>query len=172
MTKMPELIKADLGAYAGSIYKFTLFDNGEKYMEDKNGNNVLKFLHFNNDEALKKMSNKQRRLNRSRTIAVLAVSPREIAKTAQSFAALGKDEDLYLQVTLGIAVASLEDNYSRETGRTQSVRSMDDVNLKVVGLTMNETHTFIHFHEYEGVSLSLRANRQTGFTTAVGKMKK
>jgi hypothetical protein len=44
------------------------------------------------------------------------------------------------------------------------------VELELLGITVNKDHIFLHFAEYEGVKLSVRVNRNTGFSTVVGKM--
>lgn len=163
----PELIKADFGPYASRIYKFDLFSEGEYYMA---GNDKLKFLHFNNDDKLSKMSNRQARLNRSRTVAVLALAPQTISRYAADYAALKADQQLLIPIAVGVAVASLDDNYNRALGRNLSVGEIKEVDVQVTGISMNENHIFLHMAELEGVNISFRVNRKTGFSTVVGKM--
>ncbi len=171
MSDKPQLIKVDMGPYASQIYKFGLFDREEHYMS---GNNALKFLHFNNDEKLNtlSMSKRQQKLKRSRTVAVLALSPHAIKQATAHYAAIKfeNDESLYLRMAIGVEKVSLDDNYSKAIGRDKAVKKMQEVNMMIIGLTMNENHIFLHLMEYEGVELSLRLNRKTGFSTVVGKM--
>lgn len=165
--KKLDLIKVDMGPYASRIYKFDMFREGEHYMA---GNDKLKFLHFNNDEANRKLSNRQAKMNRSRTVAVLALSPNAITKNAAMYASLPADGRLFVEMAVGVEKVSLDDNYNKTIGRDRSVGQMREMDLEVVGLTMNENHIFLHFAEYEGVKISVRLNRKTGFSTVVGKM--
>lgn len=166
-TDVSKLIKVDLGPYASRIYKFDLFSEGEYYMA---GNDKLKFLHFNNDDKLLKMSNRQARLNRSRTVAVLALAPHTISKNAAAYAALTNGEQLFIPIAVGVATASLDDNYNRALGRDKSVKEMKEIDVQVIGISMNENHIFLHMEELDGVSISFRVNRKSGFSTVVGKM--
>jgi hypothetical protein len=132
----------------------------------------LRYLHFNNDQANRKVSKKQARANRSRTLAVASLSTEEVKNCVLSFASAEADcgEQVFLRMLIGIAVASIDDNYNRKIGRQLSSEEMKEVNLEVVGVTINQDHTFLHFAEYEGVKLAVRLNRKTGFSTVVGKM--
>lgn len=131
----------------------------------------LKFLHFNNDQANRKLSRKQARLNQSRTFAAAALSADEIRAAASAFSSCLTEGQLYLKMAVGVVKVSLDDNYNRELGRILSTNSLQEINLEIIGITINQKHVFLNFAEYEGVNLSARLNRETGFSTIIGKMK-
>lgn len=166
MSDKPNLIKADLGPYASRIYKFTLFDEEGYYME-----NPLKFIHINNDEKNRnsKKSNKYKRLDRSRTVAVLSLSPNAIKKIATDY--INSSEDLYILMTVGVQIVSLDDNYNKKVGRDLSVKQMKDVDLKVTGVGSNDDFITVTLETHENINLSLRLNKKTGFSTVYGRLK-
>ena len=130
----------------------------------------LKYLHFNNDQANRKLSKKQARANRSRTLAVLSLSPDEVKEHAANFSSLEIDTQYSIELSVGVAQTSLDDNYSRKIGRELSSSNLKTVELEVIGASINKEHIFLFFAEYEGVKLAVRVNRRTGFSTVVGKM--
>lgn len=131
----------------------------------------LKYLHFNNDEANRKASKKQARLNRSRTLAVEPLTETQFRETLSVF--IANSHGLYrtdMRLTIGVATTSLDDNYSRKTGREISESKTALVDLFVESATVTEEFILINFSEYEGVKLTARLNRLTGFSTFFGKM--
>lgn len=158
-------IEVDLGPYASKIYKFQLFS--EHYMSD---NKALKFLHFNNDKDNKSLSRKQAKANKSRTVAILSLSPHSIVKNAVAYSGLGFGDTLFMQMAIGVEKVSLDDTYVKSIGRDKSVSKMQEVDLEVIGVNVNPTHIMLHFAEYEGINLTARLNRATGFSTIIGKM--
>lgn len=130
----------------------------------------LRYLHFNNDQANRKASKKVARANRSRTFAVEALTSTQINDCVNGFLSAKEGEQVYLRMIVGIAVASIDDNYNRKIGRQLSSSELKEVNLEVTAITISGEHTFIHFAEYESVKLAVRINRNTGFSTVVGKM--
>lgn len=130
----------------------------------------LKYLHFNNDQANRKASKKVARANRSRTFAVEALSPEQVRNCVANFSLADSGTHCFIRMTIGIAIASIDDNYNRKIGRELSASEMKQIDLQVTAVTINGEHTFIHFAEYEGVKLAVRLNRKTGFSTVVGKM--
>ena len=130
----------------------------------------LRYLHFNNDQTNRKVSKKLARANRSRTLAVESLSLEEVKNCVANFSSTESGEQIFVRMIVGTAVASIDDNYNRKIGRELSSSEMKEVNLELIGVTVNQEHTFLHFAEYEGVKLAVRINRKTGFSTVVGKM--
>jgi hypothetical protein len=164
-----QLTKVDMGPYASRIYKFGLFDDGEHYME---GNNALKFLHFNNTEMLQydgyTKAHKQKM--QSRTVAALALSPNAIRKTVADFLLLDAGQELSIPMAVDVTLVSLDDMYNRSVGREQAVRAMAEIDVKVVDIHANETHVYVNLAPIKGVALTLRLNRKTGFSSVLGKI--
>lgn len=158
--------KVDLGPYASRIFKFTLFNEGN-YME-----NPLKFIHINKDSLLQSglLSQAQRKKNRSRTVAVLALSPHAVQHVVSDYASTSKGSFVTVRMAVGISLVSLNDNYSKSVGRDEAVKQMKEVDIKVKAVTMNDTHTTVVLEEHESVRLVLKVNRQTGFSTVYGDM--
>lgn len=130
----------------------------------------IKFLHFNNDEANRKSSKKQARANRSRTFAVQSLTEDQIKQNLEFFIKLEPGSSGYTALNIGVAKTSLDDNYSRKTGREIAATKMQLVDLKVQSVTVNQEFVLINFSEYEGVELVARLNRLTGFSTFFGKL--
>jgi len=131
----------------------------------------LKFLHFNNDQANKKLSKKQARANRSRTFAVQPLTEKQIKESLSVFIANGDGQyRTDIRLSIGVAKTSLDDNYSRSTGREVASSKMASVDLNIESATVNETFILINFDAYEGVKLTARLNRLTGFSTFFGKI--
>lgn len=168
MSDKPELIKVDLGPYASQIYKFMLFDDGEHYMADSN--KILKFLHFNTQYNQKKFSKQQLHAYQNRTVAALALSPHAIKQTARDFLALAPETELHIAMSVGVAFVSKNDNYSREIGRNESVKAMTEINLRVNSVNISPSHIYINLAAHQGVSLTLRLNKKTGFSAVTGHL--
>lgn len=163
--KLSELIKVDLGPYASRIMKFTMYRE-EEYMD-----NPLKFIHINNDETNRRknypLSLKDKRANRSRTVAVLSLSPTAVKKLVAAFLA---GEELYLDMTVGVQTVSLSDNYNKATGRDLSVKKMKKVALKVESVKIDDNFINVRLETHESVNLSIRLNKKTGFSTVFGRL--
>lgn len=129
----------------------------------------LKYLHFNNDEANRKTSKKQARANQSRTFAIKALTEKQIKESLSVFIA-NTNYRTNIRLTIGLAKTSLDDNYNRSIGRDLSSSKMKHVDLDIESATVNNGYIFITFVEYEGVKLTARLNRLTGFSTFFGKM--
>lgn len=166
MDKKIELIKADFGPYASRLYKWDLFHDEEYRLDTSKG---LKFLHFNSRASLKDLSKSSFRKNRNRTVAVLALSPQGVKKIATDYlAALAEDKDLYIPMTVGVSLVHREDNYSKAVGRDESVKKMADIDVQVVAMELNATHIYVRLAPVQGVSLTVRLNKKSGFSTVTG----
>lgn len=157
-----KLVRVDLGAYAGRLHKFYLFQ--DHYME-----NALKFLHFNvgtEGQDQKTFGKRMFRIWQNRTIAVLALSPNAIKKIAADY--LANPEPMTVAMAVGVAYVSKDDNYNKAIGRDQSVRNIKELDLEIKNVEINENHIFIALVPHEGVQLRLRLNRKTGFSTVTG----
>lgn len=131
----------------------------------------LRYLHFNNDEVNRKSSKKQARDNCSRTLAIEPLTAKQIKEILAVFIANGDSQySIYTRLIIGIAKKSLDDSYSRKTGRELSASKAKNVNLDIASVTVTKEHILINFYEYEGVKLTARLNRLTGFSTFFGKM--
>lgn len=163
---MSELVKADFGPYASRIYKFMLF-NEENFMD-----NPLKFIHINNDNLIKGpgLSNKEKRKNRSRTVAVLSLSPHAIRKAVSEYLNNTSDQAITIPMVVGIQVVSLEDNYSKKIGRDLSVGQMKELDLEIKNVRIEGDTVSVKLETYENVTLSLRLNKKTGFSTVYGRL--
>lgn len=168
MSDKIELIKADFGPYASRLYKWDLFHDEEYRLDTSKG---LKFLHFNSKLNLKSLSKSAFKKHQSRTVAVLALSPQGVKKVAADYlAALAADSTLFIPMTVGVAMVSIDDNYSKSEGRDESVKKMADIDMEVVGLTVNATYIYVQLSSVRGVSLSLRLNKKSGFSTVTGNL--
>ena len=133
-------------------------------------NNKLKFLHFNNDELFKHLNKNSKKLNQSRTLAALAISPNSIRKTISDFFTLENGVELLVPMTMGISLVSFVDNYSRQIGRETAIRKMKEIDVKVKSVKIDETHMYVNLEAFNGVELSLRLNRKTGFSSILGAL--
>lgn len=133
----------------------------------------IKFLHFNNDALVRtqsrniKLGKKALKAMAGKTLAIEtlpAQTVKDIAVNIMDY--LDGRKNVTLKV--GVAKCSIEDSYSRKTGRAVSVEKMKDLNLAVLSMTLSPTHTFIHLSSVEGVSLNLRVNRTTDYCTVTG----
>lgn len=166
-TDTSKLIKVDLGPYASRLYKYDLYNDEEYRLDTSKG---LKFLHFNNEQVNKHMPKAVFRRYQNRTAAVLALSDNGVRKVAADFLALKADQELFIPMTVGVTFLSKDDNYSKKIGRDEAVKKMADIDLKVAGLVINETHIYVYLAPVQGVQLTLRTNKKTGFSTVTGKL--
>lgn len=134
--------------------------------------NPLKFIHINNDETNRgntRLSSREKRQNRSRTVAVLALSPTAIRKLAMDYTKL-TDGQLFQQMAVGVQVVSLEDNYNKKIGRDLSVGQMKEVDLEVIEVVDKNGFIKIRFATHEQISLTVILNKKTGFSTVYGRL--
>lgn len=131
--------------------------------------NPLKFIHFNNGEP-KSLSKKARINYQSRTVAALTLSPNAIRQLATDFVNIEQDTQLFTEMTVGITLLSKEDKYCKKTGRDEAVRKMAEISLQVLSVVVNPTHIYVSLAQHQGVVLTLRLNKNTGFSTVVGQM--
>jgi hypothetical protein len=128
---------------------------------------MTKFLHFN-VVLNPKSSLKTRKMYQSRTVAVDPVSAVDIASLAQLF--LSAQYQMTVQLNIGVTFLSLKDRYSKKEGRLQAIQRMTLHTMEIEGITVNATHVFIQLKEYMGISLLLRLNKATGFSTVTGSL--
>lgn len=167
---MSDIIKVDLGPYASRLYKFDLFHNEEYRLDTSKG---LKFLHFNTSSQgldQKRFSKRMFHVWQNRTVAALALSPHGIRGVVKDFLALEPDTQLFIQMAVGVAFVSRDDNYSRKIGRDESVRQITEIDLEVVSININKTHIYVNLAPHQGVALTLRLNKKTGFSTITGQI--
>ena len=129
---------------------------------------MTKFLHFNHHDLLRTASQKTKKKFQSRTLAVEAVSGDQIKNLAAKF--LVSNNPVPVPLTIGVTMCSFADNYCKATGREESLEKQVDVLLEMSGVTINDTHIFIHLRPYCGVELNLRLNKKTGFSTVTGDL--
>lgn len=132
--------------------------------------NKLKFLHFNNPKVDKRTPRRLFKLHQNRTVAVYIHSKDKIIEHALGFAISKFDESYLVEMNVGVTLVSRDDNYSKQKGREESIKQLEEVKLKVTGLTINEKHMFVHLEPYKGVLLHLRLNKKTGFATVTGEI--
>jgi hypothetical protein len=131
---------------------------------------MTKFLHFQNPLPKAASARLQKRYQ-SRTVAVESASPDVIRSLAADFV-LTHPTDQFLMHILRVGVTFLHpnDNYSKATGREIASKKMEDIPLKVVGVQITPTHVFVKLQEFKGMSLNLRLNKATGFSTVTGRV--
>lgn len=167
-TDVSKLIKVDLGPYASRLYKYDLFHDEEYRLESSKG---LKFLHFNigtQGYGQKTFSKNMFRIWQNRTVAVLALSPQGIRKIASEFLANNADTEYFIPMAVGVAFVSRDDNYSRQIGRDESVKQITEIDLKVLEVSTNQPHINVRLAPHQGVQLTLRLNKKSGFSNVVG----
>lgn len=128
---------------------------------------MTKFLHFN--VALPpKASLKIRKQYQSRTVAVEPYSNQDIMMIAQDF--LNTDVPQNAHLKLGVTFCSLKDRYSKKEGRKQAIAKQAYEVLDVKGVQVTPTHVFIFLSEFKGITLVLRLNKKSGFSSVVGTL--
>lgn len=151
---------------ANKTYKENLFEEEENKL---NTDKLLKFLHFNRGNT-KKLPRKQAKLWQNRTVAVLAYKPEYVKSTAEDFINATLSNTLLIPVNVGVAFVSLDDNYYKKKGREEAEKLMKTIDLKVIGVVSSPTHIFVNLESYKGVSLNLRLNKNSGFSTVTGSL--
>lgn len=131
-----------------------------------------KFLHFNNHYILDQdRARSVRKRFQSRTVAAEALSPDKVKALATAF--IGKesfDEEIFAVLNVGITFLSFKDKYNKKTGRDEATTRMKPTELKVIGVVVNNTHIYVNLEALQGVSLNLRINKGSGFSTVTGEL--
>lgn len=130
---------------------------------------TTKFLHFN-VILHPKASLKQKKMYQSRTVAAEPLSAQDVKNLAQNFLQLPSNAELDVPLKVGVTFLSLKDRYNKKEGRAEAVKRMATVLLPVVGVSISNTHIFIQMAEYKGITLLLRTNKASGFTTVTGTL--
>lgn len=128
----------------------------------------MKFLHFN-VVLHPKSSPKTRKKYQSRTVAVTPVSAEEIMTLVQAFMT-AKGGELPVTTDIGVTFLSLKDRYSKKEGRAEAIKRMKSVGLTVQNVNISSTHIFVQLSEYHGVTLLLRLNKSSGYSTVTGSL--
>jgi len=131
-------------------------------------NKMTKFLHFNIQ--LGSRSKKMRKQFQSRTVAADAPTSETVSNLANAYLGKVPGQDLFAYVNVGITFLSLKDMYNKETGRKEAVAKQKLEKFKITSVEATETHIFVRLEAIQGVALSLRTNKATGFTTVCGHM--
>lgn len=131
---------------------------------------MIKFLHFQNPLP-KRASARLQKLYQSRTVAVEAPTPEVVESLATDFVKTHPTNQFLMHVLrVGVTFVHPNDNYSKNAGRNMSSSRMEDIPLKVVGVTITPTHVFVRLQTFKGMDLNLRMNKATRFTTVTGKV--
>lgn len=129
---------------------------------------MVKFLHFNVEEQTRNLPLKLRKKFQSRTVAVVPIPGDILASLAASY--IANKAEVVIPLKVGITFLSLKDRYTKSIGRDESTAKMKIVIVKVKGVTINDTHVFVHLEALQGVNMNLRLNKVTGFTTVTGSL--
>ena len=127
-----------------------------------------KFLHFN-VVLNPSMSVKQRKKYQSRTAVVQPLSAKEVKDIAEGFLATTADATL-VQLNVGVTFLSLKDRYSKKEGRDEATKKMTTVILEVSAVHITKAHVFVQLVELKGITLMLRLNKSTGYSTVTGSL--
>ena len=127
---------------------------------------MSKFLHFN-VVLNPSMSVKQRKKYQSRTAVVEALSAQEVHDIAAHFLAKA---DSVVTVNVGVTFLSLKDRYSKKEGRAEALKKVAPVALDVTAVQVTKTHVFVQLAEFKGITLMLRLNKSTSYSTVTGNL--
>lgn len=130
----------------------------------------IQYIHINNDEQKNKLSKKQAIKKRSRTLAVEIPSKEYIRENIALFASSDVQDESIAVLSVGISVVSVDDNYDKAVGRMKASNKIKPVALQIVSVKITNKHAFIDFETYEGVNLSIRMNRVSGFINITGSL--
>lgn len=128
-----------------------------------------KFLHFNVN-LRPDASLSQRKKYQSRTAVIEPVSAQDVKNLAQNFLQLPANVEQSIQLNVGVTFLSLKDRYSKKEGRAEATKRMAPVLFNVVAVQVTQTHVFIQLSEHKGITLLLRLNKTTGFSTVTGNL--
>jgi hypothetical protein len=139
-------------------------------MKENKLDQPLKFLHFN-DPRVNKLTPKSIFSKwQNRTVAVIPLTAGEIRQVAFDFLNRAPDTQLFVRLAVGVTFVSRDDNYNKAIGRDQATQRLEEVNLEVTALNVNSTHIHITLASHKGVSLNLRTNLKTKFSTVTGTL--
>lgn len=128
-----------------------------------------KFLHFNvilrPDASLS-----QRKKYQSRTAVVEPVAAQDVKNLASNFLQLPANAELSVPLNVGVTFLSLKDRYSKKEGRAEATKRLSPVLFNVVAVQITQTHVFVQLTEYKGITLLLRLNKASGFSTVTGTL--
>jgi len=127
-----------------------------------------KFLHFNN--LLNYGSKNLKRKYQSRTVAAEPFAHTQVINTAESFLRKTQEDEVYACLGVGVTFLSFKDRYNRKTGREEALKKLKMEKLKVVGVEVTPTHVFVRLEPFQGVKLSLRTSKVSGFSTVTGEL--
>lgn len=131
---------------------------------------MVKFLHFNNPQ-FAKASQRLRKKYQSRTVAAMAAEPAAIRALANDFILTHPvDQLLIYKLRVGVSILHPSDRYEKKVGREQALSKLEDIPLKVVGVSVTPTHVFVSLESFKGMNLNLRLNKSTNFSTVTGSM--
>jgi hypothetical protein len=131
---------------------------------------VNKFLHFNIQftQDHRKLFKKRWQ---SRTVATEPPSADKIRNLATAF--MNKksfDDEVFAVLNIGVTFVSLKDRYNRKVGRIESEKRMKLEKIKVTGVLINNTHIYVNLETWKGISLNLRVNKESEYTTVTGEL--
>lgn len=132
------------------------------------GTTMVKFLHFNVEEQTRNLPTKLRKKFQSRTVAVVPIPGDILASLAASY--IANKAEVVIPIKVGVTFLSLKDRYTKSVGRDESMAKSKIVMIKVKGVTISDTHVFVHLETFQGVSMNLRLNKVSGFTTVTGSL--
>ena len=130
---------------------------------------MIRYLHFNHSFSPRTGSRFKKRFQ-NRTVAAQALQPDEVRLAALSFVnyAPGPGEGMLLDMKVGVTKLHPKDQYTKSIGRTAAVAAMKNVKLEILEIESNKTHIYISLAPHEGVKLTLRLNKTTGYSTVQG----
>ncbi len=113
---------------------------------------------------------KFRKKNQSRTAVIEPLSAQDVRNIAQNFISLPANAELSVPLNVGVTYLSLKDRYSKKEGRAEATKRLKKVLLDVKAIHITQNHIFVRLSEYCGITLMLRLNKTSGFSTVVGSM--
>lgn len=130
---------------------------------------MIRYLHFNHNFS-PRTGNKFKKRFQNRTVAAQALQPDEIRLAALSFVNYtpGPGENMLLSLKVGISKLHPKDQYTKSIGRAAATAAMKELQLEMIEIESNKTHIYISLAAYEGVKLTLRLNKTTGYSTVQG----
>ncbi len=130
---------------------------------------MIKFLHFN--VVLEPGTPKKlRQKNQSRTAAIEPLSAQDIHNIAKNFIGMPASAEFAVPLNVGVTFLSLKDRYSKKEGREEATKRMKAVLLDVKAVHITRNHIFVRLADIFGITLVLRLNKTSGFSTVVGTM--
>lgn len=128
-----------------------------------------KFLHFNVNFG-PFASTKQKRKLRSRTASVEPLPAAQVQAIADKFYNAQPNDEVTVDLNIGVTFLSLEDKYSKKEGRAEANKRIAKTTFAVEVVSSTRTHIFVQLHEYKGITLFLRLSKVSGFCTVTGNL--